>query len=478
MAMYRCNVCNVFEYDSEVGSPEGNISPGTTPDELDDDWRCPVCRSDRTHLQKQPGVTDESVQEEVREFTEEDPGARLCREPVFIEPHFVEIKTMAGTGRPIIEPMRSANLRVSWDEVLILAAGLARLPRNPDEPVSLRTIIGPKAKQPMELRLPFFVTHMSFGALSREAKVALAKGSAAAGTAIGSGEGGVLDEEKEHAYRYIFEYIPNRYSLTDEYLRTSDAVEIKISQSAKPGMGGMLPGSKATPEIARIRGFPVGHDIHSPARFPDISTPDDLRVKIGELRDRSGGRPVGVKFAAGDIEGDLEVALSAEPDFITIDGRPGGTAAAPKSVKDATSVPSVYAVDRARRYFDEHGVEGISLIVTGGYRISSDIAKALALGADAVALGTAAMIAAGCDQYRLCHTGQCPTGVTTQDPALRERLDIDTGARGVENFFHATGEELEMFCRLCGHSDIHDLTVDDLCTTHSEISAYTRIRHV
>ena len=187
---------------------------------------------------------------------------------------------------------------------------------------------------------------------------------------------------------------------------------------------------------------------------------------------------MGVKFAAGDIEGDLEVAVAAEPDFITIDGRPGGTAASPKSVKDATSVPSVYAVDRACRYFDEHGVEGISLVVTGGYRISSDIAKALALGADAVALGTAAMIAAGCDQYRICHTGQCPTGVTTQEPDLRKRLDITTGARGVENFFHATAEELEMFCRLCGRSDIHALSVDDLCTTHSEISGYTRIRHV
>ena len=478
MAMYRCDVCNVFEYDSKEGSVEGNIPPGTTPDELDDDWRCPICQSDRTHLMKQPGVTNDRVQEEVREFLEEDPGARLCREPLFIEPHFVEIKTMAGTGRPIIEPMRSANLRFSWEEILIIAAALARLPLNPDEQVSLQTVIGPKAKQPMELQLPFFVTHMSFGALSREAKVALAKGSAAVGTAIGSGEGGVLDEEKEYAYRYIFEYVPNRYSLTDEYLRTSDAIEMKFSQSAKPGMGGMLPGSKVTPEIARIRGFPVGHDLHSPARFADIRTAEDLAATIGELRDRSGGRPVGVKFAAGDIDGDLEVAIAGEPDFITIDGRPGGTAASPKTVKDATSVPSVFAVDRARRFFDEHGVEGVSLVMTGGFRISSDIAKALALGADAVALGTAAMIAAGCDQYRICHSGKCPTGVTTQDPTLRKRLEIETAARGVENFFHAMAEELEMFCRLCGHADVHEFGVDDLRTTHSEISSHTRIRHV
>ncbi len=192
-------------------------------------------------------------------------------------------------------------------------------------------------------------------------------------------------------------------------MQTADAIEIKISQSAKPGMGGFLPGAKVTEEIATIRGFPQGHDIESPARFDDIRSTEDLKAKVDYLRDVSGGRPIGIKFAAGDVEGDLEVAIAAEPDFITIDGRPGATAAAPKAIKDATAVPTIYALDRARQYMDDHGgVEGISLVMTGGFRISADIAKGLALGADAIALGTAPLIAAGCDQYRICHTGDCP----------------------------------------------------------------------
>ena len=330
----------------------------------------------------------------------------------------------------------------------------------------------------MVLSVPFYVTHMSFGALSREIKIALAKGSARVGTACGSGEGGILPAEFEQAHRYMFEYVPNRYSATPDDMQKADAVEIKISQSAKPGMGGFLPGAKVTEEIATIRGFPQGHDILSPARFDDILSQDDLKTKVDYLRDVSGGRPIGIKFAAGDVEGDLEVAIAAEPDFITIDGRPGATAAAPKAIKDATSVPTIYALDRARRYMDEHGVEGISLVMTGGFRISADIAKGLALGADAIALGTASMIAAGCDQYRICHTGECPTGVTTHDPKLRARVDIERAAEGVARFFSVTRTELEDFTRLCGHHDVHDLSVTDLCTTNTEISDYTRIRHV
>lgn len=475
MAWYMCDVCHSFSYDDEVGSEEADIPAGVAPDGLPEDWACPVCMSDRTHLKKVPGA---ATKEERLSPVEEDPAAHICRSPDFVEPHFVQIKTAALTGEPVIEPMRTAQKVVSWDDVLIIAAALRRLPLNPEEPVGMETVIGPNASQPMVLSVPFYVTHMSFGALSREIKVALAKGSARAGTACGSGEGGILPAEFEQAHRYIFEYVPNRYSATPEYMQTADAIEIKISQSAKPGMGGFLPGAKVTEEIATVRGFPQGHDITSPARFDDITTPEDLKTKVDWLRDVSGGRPVGIKFAAGDVEGDLECAIESGPDFITIDGRPGGTAASPKAIKDATSVPTLYALDRARRYLDEHGVEGVSLVMTGGFRISADIAKGLALGADAVALGTASMIAAGCDQYRICHTGDCPTGVTTQDPALRARVDIDRAADGVARFFAATRTELEDFARLCGHHSVHDLSVADLCTTNTEISDYTRIRHV
>ncbi|MDE4908474.1 glutamate synthase-related protein [Methanogenium marinum] len=475
MSWYMCDVCHSFEYDDEVGSVEGGIPAGVSPEALGNDWTCPVCMSDRTHLKKKPGAATKEVSTPP---VEADPATHICRAPDYIEPHFVQIKTMAQTGQPVIEPMRTARLMVTWDEILIIAAALRRLPLNTDEAVNMETVIGPDAKQPMVLSIPFYVTHMSFGALSREIKIALAMGSARAETACCSGEGGILPAEFEQSHRYIFEYVPNRYSATPEYMQAADAIEIKISQSAKPGMGGFLPGAKVTEEIAKIRGFPQGHDIHSPARFDDIRSPEDLIVKVGDLRDLSGGRPVGIKFAAGDIEGDLEVAIAADPDFITIDGRPGSTAAAPKAVKDATAVPTMYALDRARRYMDDHGVRGISLVMTGGFRISADIAKGLALGADAIALGTAPLIAAGCDQYRICHTGDCPTGVTTQDPVLRARVDTAHAADGVARFFAATRAEIEYFSRLCGHHDVHDLSVHDLCTVNSEISEYTRIRHV
>jgi len=229
---------------------------------------------------------------------------------------------------------------------------------------------------------------MSFGALSKEAKIALAKGSAAVQTIICSGEGGILPEEFDAAYRYIFEYVPNRYSATEENLKNVGAIEIKIGQSAKPGMGGHLPGNKVTSEIAKIRGFKEGEDIISLSHFEDISSPQDLKQRVDWLRETSEGRPIGIKLAAGDIEADSEVAVYAGPDFITLNGRAGATGSAPKFVKASTSIPTLFAIYRARKYLDENDVTDVSLMITGGLRISSDFAKALALGADAVAIST------------------------------------------------------------------------------------------
>jgi glutamate synthase domain-containing protein 2 len=293
-----------------------------------------------------------------------------------------------------------------------------------------------------------------------------------------SGEGGILPESMAAAHRYIFEYVPNRYSVTDENLRAADAIEIKIGQSAKPGMGGHLPGTKVTEEIAAIRGFPAGEPVTSPARFPDISGPEELRDKVDWLRKTSGGKPIGIKLAAGHLESDLEVALAAAPDFITIDGRPGATGAAPKSVKDATAIPTIYALSRARRFLDARGADTVSLVITGGFRGSSDIVKALAMGADAVALASASLIAIGCQQYRICDSGRCPVGITTQDEELRARLDIDQSAQRLANFFEVVTAELADFARLTGHDDIHRLDLSDLRTTSSEISNHTGIAHV
>ncbi len=388
-----------------------------------------------------------------------------------------DIHRMALSGESVIEPMRTRKPLVSWDDVLIKGAQLARVPLNRDETVDTKTVIGPKAQKPLVVGTPIIISHMSYGALSKEAHTALALGSGAASTAMCSGEGGILAEALGMAHKYIFEYVPNRYSVTEENLRRVDAVEIKIGQAAKPGMGGHLPAGKVTAEIAALRGFPEGADIVSPSRFPDIVTRDDLKRKVDELRRASQGRPVGIKFAAGDLEADLEFALSAGPDFITIDGRGGSTGAAVKLVKDATSIPTIYALDRARRYLEGRGIKGVSLIATGGLRVSSDFAKALALGADAVAIGTAALMAIGCQQYRICDSGRCPVGIATHDPGLRARLNVDESARWLANFLRVSTEELKDFARLTGHDSVHKLSVRDLVTTSSELSAHTSIPH-
>ena len=196
------------------------------------------------------------------------------------------------------------------------------------------------------------------------------------------------------------------------------------------------------------------------------------------LRERTQGKPIGIKLAAGHLAADIEIALYAGADFITIDGRAGGTAAAPKVVKNAASIPTVFALARARRVLDEKGANDVSLVITGGLRVSTDFAKALAMGADAIAVGTAAMMAVGCQQYRICDTGKCPVGIATQDPALRARLDVETSAERVANFFTVSTDELKEFARLTGHDTVHGLTTADLCTTNSEISNHTEIEHV
>jgi glutamate synthase domain-containing protein 2/rubredoxin len=462
----------VYDEDSEA-TPWGD---------LPDDWRCPICGAEREFFEPHGTAPSADVDTAPASTPEQSDIERYLaqwhRASDDFESTMAVIHHAAVTGESVIEPMRSRKPVISWDEILVQGAQLARIPLNEDQPVSTRTVIGPGAEHPLVLDTPVYVSHMSFGALSREIKIALATGSAAVGTAMCSGEGGIVPESLDAAHRYIFEYVPNRYSVTDDNLRAVDAVEIKIGQSAKPGLGGHLPGNKVTEEISEIRGFPVGEDIISPAHFDDITTASELRGKVAWLREASGGKPIGVKLAAGHIESDLEVALAAEPDFVTIDGRAGATGAAPKVVKDATAIPTIFALARARRFLDARGADTVSLVITGGLRLSSDIAKALAMGADAVAVATAALVAAGCQQYRICHTGKCPVGITTQDPELRARLDIELSAKRLENFLRVTTAELQAFARLAGHDDVHELSTADLRTTSSEIALHTPIAHV
>ena len=310
MAIYKCTVCDT-EFDETKEGKQWHRLP--------EDWACHVCESGKSlwrAVTETPASEAAAVPEPMPEKTVDE-----------FEAYMADIHRMAETGRSIIEPMRTRQPTFSWDDILIKGAQLARLPLNHDQTVSTRTVIGPRAAQPLVIESPVFITHMSFGALSREAKVALAKGSAAVRTAMCSGEGGILPEAFDCAHRYIFEYVPNEYSVTEENLKNAHAIEIKFGQSAKPGMGGHLPAHKVTREIAEIRGAAEGADIISPAHFKDILNREDLKNKVAWLRDVSGGRPVGIKFAAGNIEADLDVALYARPDFITIDGRAGATGA-------------------------------------------------------------------------------------------------------------------------------------------------------
>lgn len=459
--VYKCSICGYIFDEEKEGKSFSDLT------------ECPLCKQpvdkfEVVEAEKKPATTgttplDLSYPQETRKT---DSNYRYMK----------EIHEMAVTGKSAIEAMGTQMDMPNWDDILVLGAQLNPMPLDEHADVSLKTVIGKHAQKPMVLDMPVYISHMSFGALSKETKIAMAKGSAAAGTAMCSGEGGILPEEKAAAYKYIFEYVPNLYSVTDENLKTSDAIEIKIGQGTKPGMGGHLPGNKVTPEIAKVRDKTVGEDVISPSKFPDINSADDLRKLVSDLRTRSEGRPVGIKIAAGRIEKDLEFCISAEPDFITIDGRGGATGASPAIIRDSTSVPTIYALYRARKYLDSINSD-IDLVITGGLRVSSDFAKAIAMGADAVAIASAAMVAAACQQYRICGTGMCPVGMATQDEKLRERLHIDAAAKRVENYLTCSANELRTFARITGNTDIHALSVDDLCTINSEISEHTNIAH-
>lgn len=474
MAKYKCPICG-FIFDEEA--------EGKTIDEIE---FCPVCKHPASDFELIEESSDEPTEanepDKIESFKTEQENKIDLSYPREYERHdktiryMDEIHQMAVTGKSIISAMGTSRPMPNWDDILILGEQFNPPPLDEHAHVYTTTVIGKNAKRPMVIENPVYISHMSFGAMSKETKVALAKGSALAKTAMCSGEGGILPEEMQSAYKYIFEYVPNLYSVTDENLKNADAIEIKIGQGTKPGMGGHLPGEKVTPEIAEIRNKPLGQDVISPSKFPNINTREDLKNLVSELRERSDGRPIGIKIAAGKIEKDLEYCVFAEPDFITIDGRGGATGASPAIVRDSTSVPTVFALYRARKYLDSVKSD-ISLVITGGLRVSSDFAKAIAMGADAVAVASAGLIAAACQQYRICGSGMCPMGMATQDEELRSRFKEEPAVLRVANFLNCSLEELRTFARITGHENLHDMNVSDLCTTSREISEFTNIPH-
>lgn len=366
------------------------------------------------------------------------------------------------------------NTLPQWQDIQFLPAQMAKKPLLDDQEVNTSLIIGPSANKPLELSLPLFVSDMSFGALSREAKIALARGAEMAGTGICSGEGGMLTEEQESNSRYFYELASAQFGFSWDKLDHVQAFHFKGGQGAKTGTGGHLPGSKVTEEIAAVRGLESGHSAISPATFTEMKTVDDFKEFADKVRDYTGGIPIGFKLAASHIEEDIQFALDVGVDYIILDGRGGGTGAAPTILRDNINVPTIPALARARKYLDAHG-DHVTLIITGGLRIADDFCKALMLGADGVALANSAIQAIGCLGMRACNTNNCPVGIATQNPDLRKRIDIQTSAFQLNNFLTASRQLIQVVARACGHSHIDQFSMKDLSTYNYQMHQLTGI---
>ncbi|MEM8796371.1 MAG: glutamate synthase-related protein [Pseudomonadota bacterium] len=357
-----------------------------------------------------------------------------------------------------------------WDDIQILTAQLHRAPLLDDEPVASDVVIGPNAQKPLHLKIPLFVSDMSFGALSEPAKLALAHGAELAGTGICSGEGGMLPEEQAANSRYFYELASARFGFSWDKLERVQAFHFKGGQGAKTGTGGHLPGAKVKGKIADVRGLDEGEDAISPSRFPEWTSASEIRAFADEVRDHTGGIPIGYKLSAQHIEKDIDAALEVGVDYIILDGRGGGTGAAPLIFRDNISVPTIPALARARRHLDGLGRRDVSLVITGGLRKPADFVKALALGADAIAVSNSAMQAIGCIAMRACHTNNCPVGIATQKPQLVSRLVIEKSAQQLKNFFDASVELMQVMARACGHRHLSDFNRDDLTTWKKDMA--------
>ncbi len=360
-----------------------------------------------------------------------------------------------------------------WDDLQVLTAQLSRLPRLDNEPVRTAITIGPASQKPLELDIPLFVTDMSFGALSAEAKVALARGAEMAGTGICSGEGGMLPEEQQENSRYLFELGPAKFGFDMELMPRVQAFHFKFGQGAKTGTGGHLPGSKNQGKISEVRGVEPGTTVISPPRIAEFTGVSDYRALADEVRDASGGVPIGAKLSAQHIEADIDAALEIGVDYIILDGRGGGTGSAPLIFRDHISVPTIPALARARRHLDKCGYAkggDVTLIVTGGLRTAPDFVKAMALGADGIAVANSALQAIGCIAMRACHTNNCPVGIATQKQKLRDRLDVQMSARRLERFFTASVDLMKVLARACGYDDLSGFAVADLSTWKKEMA--------
>jgi glutamate synthase domain-containing protein 2/CDGSH-type Zn-finger protein len=369
------------------------------------------------------------------------------------------------------------HLLPHWDDIQVMTAQMATKPLLEDIAVSTELVIGSRAKKPLKLKIPLFVSDMSFGALSEEAKLSLSKGAELAGTGICSGEGGMLPGEQAANSRYFYELASAQFGYDEAKLKNVQAFHFKGGQGAKTGTGGHLPGNKNIGKISEIRAIPEGEPAISPATFTGLHTVKDYKKFADRVREVTGGIPIGFKLSANHLEKDIQFSLDASADYIILDGRGGGTGAAPEMFRDHISIPTIPALARARRYLDEQGVSGqVSLIITGGLRTPMDFVKAMALGADGVAISNSAMQAIGCVAARICHTNNCPAGIATQKSDLRQRLNVEKSAMQLRNFFDASVELMQVMARACGHESLNLFNIDDLATWHREMALLSGVK--
>ncbi len=388
----------------------------------------------------------------------------------------VEIRNVAEKGVSMLGSMGSLKkMPFSLDDFHFVPAQVSKIPLNTNEEVNIKTVIGPQAKKPLKVSSPILFSGMSYGAVSRNVRLVLAKVASSLDVGINSGEDIILPEELDIASKtLILQYSTVRLNTTEDILKKISAVEIRFGQGAYPGWESLLPANKVPQEVSKLLALKEGEDQHSPAHHPDIRNEDELKEKIRLFKELTNGVPIGAKIGCGNVENDIEILARSGVDFISLDGFGGGTGATEFFVRENVGVPIIVALPRADRHLKKIGArDKISLIAGGGLRTSADFAKCLALGADAVAIGTSALIAINCQQYRLCHTGQCPTGVTTNDPILVQRLDVDEGVRKLTNFIKVSNMEIANLLRIVGKNDIKKLGLEDLVALKKELSEAT-----
>ncbi|MFA9460418.1 FMN-binding glutamate synthase family protein [Thiohalorhabdus methylotrophus] len=391
-----------------------------------------------------------------------------------------------------------------FEDLTFLTGSMSRYPlEGYREKCVTRTAIGTRhAENPIELDIPITIAGMSFGALSATVKDALGHAASEMGTSTTTGDGGMTPEERASSETLVYQCLPSRYGFNPDDVRKADAIEVVVGQGAKPGGGGMLLGLKMGERVARMRTLPPGIDQRSACRHPDWTGPDDLTIKIRELREITDWRvPIYIKFGATRVFNDVKLAVHAGADAIVVDGMQGGTAATQQVFIEDTGIPTLAAVRQAREALEDLDMRGtVQLIASGGIRTGADVAKAIALGADAVSIGQGVMMALGCnsphywqngeavsalEDYKAlgtkpgychhCQSGKCPVGITTQDPELEQRVDLEEGAKRVRRYLQTLNMELTTLARACGKSDVHHLEPEDLVALTVEAAAMAKV---